>query len=232
MARRRSAALLAALVVAAGCRHAVPPSAPLPAGWQALVVAPRAFSALYRFSCCGHRGLVLTVRGDGDSLALSVAVPPGGTALAAWVGPGGGFVERVKQGCREALPPGVLPLAAGASLPIDPALAALLLSGLLPAGARELPELPGWVEAASGGLAWRARVTGPEPHWTRVLLTRVGDATPAMSVVRTDEGGRVPHRLVLTAGTVEADLDLQAWRPSGAPAPPAWLTAPECGTRP
>jgi hypothetical protein len=232
VARRRSAALLAALVVAAGCRHAVPPSAPLPAGWQALVVAPRAFSALYRFSCCGHRGLVLTVRGDGESLALSVAVPPGGTALAAWVGPGGGFVERVKQGCREALPPGVLPLAAGASLPIDPALAALLLSGLLPAGTRELPELPGWVEAASGGLAWRARVTGPEPHWTQVLLTRVGDATPAMSVVRTDEGGRVPHRLVLTAGTVEADLDLQAWRPSGAPAPPAWLTAPECGARP
>ena len=232
MARRRNAALLAVLAVAVGCRHAVPPPTPLPAGWRVLAAAPRAFSALYRLACCGHRGLVLTVRGDGERLSLAVAVPPGGTALAAWVEPGGGFVERMKEGCREALPPGVLPVSADASLPIDPTLAALLLSGLLPAAARELPGMPGWVEATSGGLAWRAQVEGPEPHWTRVQLTRAGDGAPTMTAVRSDDGGTVPHRLVLKAGSVEASLELQAWRPSAPPAPPDWLAAPVCGARP
>ena len=76
--------------------------------------------------------------------------------MAAWVEGAGGWVNRVKEGCREPLPKGVLPVSASSSLPLDPDLATLLLTGMLPPGARELPELPGWVEAdhrerSSGG---------------------------------------------------------------------------------
>ena len=224
---RRSIALLAVLAAAAGCRHAAPPAAPLPVGWRALTEAPRPFSALYRLACCGHRGLVLTVRGDGERLSLAVAVPPGGTALSAWVGPDGGFVRREKTGCREPLAPGELPLGGGASLPLDPALAALLLAGRLPADAREEPLSPGWVAAASGGYLWRAQVAGPEPHWTRVVVARSGGGTP-LTVVRRDGVGAVPHRLELSVGSTAAELDLQAWRPDAPPSPPAWLSAPPC----
>ncbi len=222
-----SAAIPALLLAVAGCRHALPP-APLPPDWQALVRQPQPFAAMYRFSCCGHRDLVLTVRGDEHALAVAVAVPPGGTALAAWVGTDGGWLNRVKERCRERLPRGVLPLSATASLPLDPELATLLLSGLLPAGARELPGQQGWVEASSGAFWWRARVEGPEPHWTRVIVGRVGEGTPLVVAERKDPG-TLPHTFTLTAGSVTADLALQEWRVSDPPAPPGWVSAPVCG---
>ncbi len=229
MRPRRSAVLLLLTVsAAAACRHAAPP-APLPADWPSLVEAPRPFSGLYRLSCCGRRDLVLAVRADEGALSLSVAVPPAGAALAAWVGPDGGWVHRVKEGCRDPLPSGVLPISPKASLPVDPRLATLLLSGLLPEGARALPEAPGWVEAESGGFVWRARIEGPRPHVTRVIMTRPGEASPALVADIKESNGRVPARLTMVTGREEADLAVQAWRPSDPPPAPRWLASPVCG---
>ena len=127
MRPRRSAVLLAAALGAAGagCRHAGVPPAPLPPDWRTLAHAPSPFAALYRFSFGGQRNLVLTVRSGAGRLSLSVAVPPGGVAFAAWITDDEGWVERVKERCREPLPRGVIPLSKDASLPLDPHLAAL-----------------------------------------------------------------------------------------------------------
>lgn len=229
MRPRRSAALLLLILAAAGgCRHLAPP-APLPADWQSLVAEPRPFSALYRLSCCGYRGLVLGVRADGERLSLTVAVPPGGAALAAWVGPDGGWVHRVKEGCRDPLPAGVLPISAKSSLPLDTRLAAMLLSGLLPADAREVRQAPGWVEASTSGLRWQARVEGPQPHLRRLVVTRAGETTPMLTADIRESTGRVPAGLRITAGPEEAELVIQAWRVGDPPAPPPWLSAPVCG---
>jgi hypothetical protein len=226
----RSAAIPVLLLAAAGCRHALPP-VPLPPDWQALVKEPRPFAALYRFSCCGHSDLILTLRGDGRALSLAVAAPPGGTVLAAWVSADGGWLDHVNERCREPLPGGVLPLSTKASLPLDPELAALLLSGALPSGARELSGQLGWVEATSGAFWWRARVEGPQPHWTRVVIGRMGEGAPLVTAVRSDRTA-LPHALTLTAGSVKAELALQVWREAETPAPPGWLSAPVCGGGP
>ncbi|MGZ6098688.1 MAG: hypothetical protein ACXWLL_09860 [Myxococcaceae bacterium] len=194
-----------------------------------MVSQPRPFSALYRLSCCGYRGVVLAVRADGERLSLTVAVPPGGAALAAWVGPDGGWVHRVRQGCRDPLPPGVLPISATSSLPLDPRLAAMLLSGLLPADAREVRQAPGWVEASTSGLRWQARVEGPQPHLARLVVTRAGEQTPMLTADIRESYGRVPAGLRITTGPEEAELVVQAWRVGDPPAPPPWLAAPVCG---
>jgi hypothetical protein len=223
----RSAAVLALLLAAAGCRHASPPT-PLPPDWQRLVREPRPYAAMYRFSCCAHSDLVLTLRGDRRVLSLTLAVPPGGTALAAWITADGGWVERTKERCRERLAGAVLPLSSHASLPLDPELASLLLAGLLPAGAREVPRQQGWVEATAGDYWWRARIEGPDPHWTRVVIGRRNEEVPLVNAVRSDPNP-LPHELTITAGSVKAKLVLQVWQESVAPASPAWLAAPVCG---
>jgi len=147
-------------------------------------------------------------------------------------------LRRAKEGCRESLPKGVLPVTANSSLPLDPRLATLLLAGLLPAGARELPELPGWVEATTDGFSWRARVEGPEPHCTRVVVMRLDGESPLLvaelesTSSRASGVMRMPRGISLVAGSVKAELMLQAWRTSEPPAPPQWLSAPICGARP
>ena len=176
--------------------------------------------------------MVLAARGDGQRFSLSVAVPPGGTVLGVWVDGHDGWLNRAKEGCREVLPRGVLPLSAKASLPLDPELAALLLSGLLPAGARELTPETGWVEAPAADLRWRARVEGPQPHCTRIVLNKPSSDKPLLDATMSDPHGHVPGKLVLKAGSVDAELVLQAWQPSDPPAAPAWLSAPVCGGRP
>jgi hypothetical protein len=223
----RSAAIPVLLLAAAGCRHAFPPT-PLPSDWQRLVREPQSYAAMYRFSCCGHSDLVLTLRGDRHVLSLTLAVPPGGTALAAWIAADGGWVERTKERCRERLPGEVLPLFSKASLPLDPELASLLLAGLLPTGAREVPGQQGWVEATSGDYWWRARIQGPDPHWTRVVIGRRSEAVPLVTAARSDPNP-VPHELTLTVGSVKAKLVLLVWQESAPPGPPVWLAAPVCG---
>jgi hypothetical protein len=232
----RRAAILVLLLAAAGCRLAAPP-APLPQGWQTLIRTPRSFAALYRLACCGHRDLVLTVRAGDGRLSLTVAVPPGGIALAAWAGAEGGWLNRVKDGCKEALPKGVLPVSETTSLPLETELATCLLAGVLPAGARELPGLPGWVEATAEGYVWRARIEGPEPYCTRVLVTRPGEEEPllvaelASPLSSTSGVSSLPRALSLAAGSVKAELELQAWHTDAPPSPPSWLSAPVCGAK-
>ncbi|MFI5164995.1 MAG: hypothetical protein ACHQQS_00075 [Thermoanaerobaculales bacterium] len=232
MRPRRSAAsvLLLTALVAGACRTLAPP-APLPANWRELAAAPAPFAALYRLSCCGQRNLVLIARGDAGHLSVSVAVPPGGQALAAWVDASGGWVSRGKEGCREALPEGVLPLSPKASVPLDPELAGRLLSGLLPENAAELPNSPGWVEGSGGGLWWRARVEGPTPRCTRVIVGRPGSETPVLNADLGDPRGQVPGKLLLRSGGVKAELALQEWRQSETPSPPGWLGQPVCPGR-
>jgi hypothetical protein len=151
--------------------------------------------------------------------------------MAAWIEGEGGWVHRVKRHCREPLPKGVLPVSARAALPLNAALATLLLSGLLPEGAHELPGMPGWVEAAGDGFLWRARVEGPDPHCTQVVVTRPGEQK---LVLRADMGAPgkvvpVPRTLSLVAGSVNAKLILETWRVSEGPSPPGWLSVPVCG---
>lgn len=232
MRPRRSAApvLLLAALVAGACRTLAPP-APLPAEWRELAAAPSPFAALYRLSCCGQRNLVLIARGDAGHLFVSVAVPPGGLALAAWMDATGGWVSRGREDCREALPEGMLPLSAKASLPLEPELAARLLSGLLPENAGELPGSPGWVEGSGAGLWWRARVEGPTPRCTRVIVGRPGSATPVLTAELGDPHGHVPGKLLLQTSGAKAELALQEWRAGETPSPPGWLGQPVCPGR-
>jgi hypothetical protein len=157
--------------------------------------------------------------------------------MAAWVEGSGGWLNRVKEGCREPLPKGVLPVSASASLPLDPDLGTLLLAGILPPGARDLPELPGWVEATTEALLWRARVEGPEPHLTRVILTRPGGEEPVLvadlesPLSYTSGVPTLPRGLSLVAGSVKAKLTLQTWRTSEPPSSPPWMSAPVCGAK-
>lgn len=227
-ARFAALAALAAAGVLSGCRT-IAPATPVPPNWAELVAPVRPFAALYRLSCCGQRNLVMAVRGDAERLSLSVAVPPGGAVLAAWLDGGRGWVERAKEGCREALPQGVLPLSAKASIPLDPGLAGRLLSGLLPAGSREDAAAAGWVEATSSELSWRARVEGPDPHLTRVVVARPGADMPLLDASLGDPHGRVPGSVALKAGSVKAELALQSWREADPPPAPAWLASPICG---
>ncbi len=227
--RHRAAALLVLLAAAgAGCRHAAVPPAPLPEDWRSLVREPAPFAALYRLEAGGQRNLVLTARGGGGGLSLTVAVPPGGAALAVWVADDAGWVERVKERCREPLPHGAIPLGGGAALPLDARLATLLLSGLAPDGAHEAAGAPGWVEATAGDLVWRAHVEGPPAVCTRVVITGRGGA-PLLAADLGSHVGRVPGTLRVETGSERAEMKLQEWHLAEAPAPPAWLSLAACG---
>jgi hypothetical protein len=227
--RFTSAPLLGVIVVSA-CRS-LAPQAPLPPDWRELATPPSPFAALYRLSCCGERNLVLTVRGDAARLSVTVVVPPGGTAVAAWIEGGRGWVRRPGQGCREALPPGVLPLSQKASIPLDPELALLILSGVLPPDAREMPDAPGWVEGSVSGLWWRARVEATGPRCTHVVVGRAGAEKALLTATLSGAHGRTPERVDLKAPGLKVRLDLQAWRDAGSPSPPTWIADPPCGGR-
>ena len=231
MRRRRSAVLLAAALAAAGagCRHAPAPAASLPSDWRSLARPPAPFAALYRLECCGQRNLVLAVRSAADRMSVSVAVPPGGVAVSVWFESGHGWVQRARERCREPLPEGSIPVPKGGSLPLDPALAARVLSGVLPERARELPAAPGWVETTDGGVTWRARVEGAPARCTRVVVLRSGEERPILEAELGSHAGQVPKTLALTAGSQTAELALVEWHASGALQAPAWLAAPECG---
>ncbi len=225
-----AAGVLAVLGLAAGCRHAAPP-APLPLDWPELSAPPAAFAALYRFSCCSRTGLLATVRSGGDALDLKVVMQPAGTVLQAWLERGEGWLVDEKSGCREPLEHGRLPLSGGVTLPLDAPLAALLLTGRLPAGARPVAGLAGWVEAVVGPLVWRARVEGGPLRCTRVTVSRGGRTILEAGLSRFREDG-MPGAIVIDTGREHAELALVSWHAASAPEAPAWMARAVCGEGP
>lgn len=231
MTRRsnRRAGLVAALGLSAACAH-VERSAPLPSDWLRLVEPASPFAALYSLDCCGQRGLLATVRSDAEHLSVSVAVPPGGVALDAWLDAASGSMTRNRGKCRETLPRGRMPISREHTVPLDAALAAVVLSGTLPAGSRAIADAEGWVESTAAGVTFRARVDGPQPHVTRIVSEAGEDG--AMTIDLAEHHGRLPGKLEIAAGRDRAVLTLVEWRPAAAPAPPRWLSAPACEGQP
>jgi hypothetical protein len=227
--RRVEPAAGAVLLVAAACagvahRPPPPPPAALP------FAAPRPFAALYRLDCCGQRGLLLTVRGDGERLALAVASGPAGTVVEAWVDGGGGVVRSGRERCVRRLAGGRLALAGGAELPARPAVAALLARGLVAEGARPSPGRAGWLECDIGGAAVRWRVAAGVVVEAEVAGEAGGEAggAPTLSLVLADHHGRVPGRIAFRSAGESGALALVEWRENVVPAPPAWVSWPQC----
>jgi hypothetical protein len=224
---RRTSRLAAAVLAGAAfaCAHATAP-APARALPAVPTGAPRPFAALYRLECCSQSNLVAAIRGDGEQLAVSVAAGPAGTVVEAWLGEHGGFLRDRGKRCVRPLPADTLPLAHGAALPLDPWLAALLLSGMVPDGATPSPRGAGWRTTrrseytvswqVSGGLVTRLEVAaGP------------GDR-PSLLVALGEHHGVVPGRLSFSAGREKGVLRLVEWHSTAPPARPTWVAEPVC----
>jgi hypothetical protein len=228
--RSASAALVAALVLLGGasCRHAPP----APVDWSPLVGPPQAFNGLYRVSCCGGRRLVAAVRADGERLLLSVSARPRGAVFEAWLGPAQGWAAEAPWSCRWPLEEGRVPVARGASLPIDASLLSVLLAGRLPAGTTAVAGAPDWVSAPTDSGWLRARVTGTPARLARVEAGTAG-GPPELTATLRDHHGPVPGKVAIKAGGEKLELELVEWRPGAGPVPePAWLAAATCAEGP
>lgn len=186
------------------------------------------YRALYRFSCCGRRDLLAALRGDAGSLHVSVAAPPGGVLLEAWVaGPDGVLLDSERR-CRVTLPAGRLPLTAELSLPLAPAALAVLASGRLPAGASPIEDRPGWVQAPVDGGWLHARVGGSPPRLSAVEIKHEQEPDSRLVAVLTAHRGLVPGVLEVRVGERTLHFELQVWEQGTPPPPPGWLAMPLC----
>lgn len=190
------------------------------------------YRALYRLSCCGRRDLLAALRGDADSLHVSVAAPPGGVILEAWVAGDSGVLLDGERRCRVALPAGRLPLTSELSLPLAPAMLAVLASGRVPEGAVPIEARPGWVRAPVGGGWLHARVGGSPPRLSAVEISDEQGSEARLAAVLTAHRGLVPGVLDVRAGGRTLLLELQVWEQGTPPAPPGWLTRPVCEGEP
>lgn len=192
---------------------------------EELVGEPPPFRALYRFQCCGWRGLLLVVAHGASGTLVEVAGGPSGVGLAAWV-EGERVTRRTELGCLESGQPGVLPVASGWALPVSEAVLSSLLSGRLPASAREVA--PGrWAAPIPGGALELALVGGPT-RWVQGWL-RVEDQPQAMRLEARRHHGRVPGEIRIRAPGFDAMLDLVEFQPAEDVPSPAWLSLPRCG---
>jgi hypothetical protein len=223
--------LIVLALASAGCRS-VAPEGPLPESWRTLVAPPYSFAGLYRLTCCGHSDMVMAVRADGTRVGLTVMLPPAITVLNAWVEGNQGWLVARGGRCRTQLARGTLPIGESTTLPLDGTLAAMLLLGLLPPGASAIPAAQGWVQAVSDDWWLRARVEGPQPHLVRALIGRPGDDAPRLVADFERMRGSVPASIVIRAGATTASLTLESLGAVAAPAAPAWLSWPACGSAP
>ena len=224
--RTASAALVAALGLLGGasCRHAAAPAV----DWSPLVGPPQAFNGLYRVTCCGGRRLTAAIRADGERISVSVSVRPRGAVFEAWLGPVEAWAAEAPWSCRWPLDSGRLPLARGASLPLDAALLSVLLAGRLPDGTIAIEGAPDWVTAPADAGWLRARVSGSPARLVRVEAGSVGSG-PDLTAVLRDHHGPIPGRVAIEAGGEKLQLELVEWRPGSGPLPePAWLAASPC----
>jgi hypothetical protein len=213
-----------------GCAH-VRPAEPLPTAWHELAGGAPPFAALYRLDCCHLTNLVATVRDDGEHMRVTVAAPPTGAVLDAWLTTAGGLLTRNGGRCVEALPPGELPLAGGRRIPLDIEVAGLVLAGRVAAGAIPLAGAPGWVSSRHGAfeLAWQ--IAGSPARCVSFEMRRNGAHHVVIHGSLADHHGRVPGRLVLEVGGERISLELEEWRPGVSLAIPSWLDARPCGGR-
>ncbi len=231
--RNAPLALASCLIAAVSCRTAgpAPPSAvALPSGWQALRSPVTPFAALYRLDCCGKTGLVATVRGDGEHVALTVASPPLPGSLQVWLAPDGGAVSPNGGRCRELLAPGVLPVSARDVLRVEPRELAPALSGVLPADVKPSDLDPGWLVSSTPGgrLLWR--VSGAEPRLEELDVEGPGGKWLA-TVRLSGHVGRVPGRVDLETARGKALLRLVEWHGGKVLSPPDWLASPPCAAK-
>jgi hypothetical protein len=222
LAEAASGALLLVAVSCAGLSPRELPLAPSPVPFG----SPRPFAALYRLDCCGQRGLLLTVRGDGERLALSVASGPAGAVVEAWVDASGGLMKGGRDRCVRRLAGGRLALAGGGELPARPALVALLARGVVPEGAQPAPARPGWLEGATAGAAVRWRVAGGVVAEVEVAGESAG--APPLVLTLAEHHGLVPGRVEFRSAGESGSLKLVEWRETVAPATPAWVSWPVC----
>lgn len=211
-----------------GCRHAALPT-PLPADWATLVLPAPSYRALYRLSCCGRRDLVAALRGSAGVVHLSVAAPPAGSLVEAWLEGRSGALLDVERRCRIVLPPGELPLGRELSLPLAPGALALLVSGRLPAAVVPVSGRPGWVEGPVDGAVLRVRVAGSPPRATALEVAGQGGSGPLLAAVMSAHRGLVPGVLDVQVGERALHLELQVWEQGAPPGPPAWGALPPCG---
>ena len=188
---------------------------------------PRPFAALYRLDCCGHRDLLATVRGDGNTLSVSLAAGPAGTVFEAWLQPQTGYLYDGGERCLQPLAGGALPLPGGAVLPLEPWLAALLVSGIVARDARPSPTASGWLESDARDLTVRWRVENGAVADAEVRRARNGDLLLTMAMA--EHHGLVPGRLRFRAGTEAGEFRLVEWRFTAALVAPAWLARRPCG---
>lgn len=187
------------------------------------------YRALYRLSCCGRRDLVAALRGGGGAVHLSVAAPPAGSLLEVWVEGGRAEVLDAERRCRATVAADTLPLTPELSLPVSPGPLAVLVSGRLPPAAVPWEGRPGWVAAAVDGMRLGVRVTGVPPRATGFeLVGREGEAGVVKAVLSAHRG-LVPGVLDIAVGGRTVRLELQRWEQGVEPAPPPWLSLPNCG---
>jgi len=186
----------------------------------------RPFASLYRLDCCGQRGLLATVRGDGEQLSVAVAAGPAGTVVEGWLSADGGWLRNGGERCVRPLAPGTLPLPGGAALPLDPWLAATLVSGTVPPAAVPMPAHAGWLTARVRGLTVRWRVSAGVVAAVEVVRGDGGE--PLLEVALDEHHGRVPGRLRFRAGREAGELRLVEWREAALPGTPEWIGWQTC----
>jgi len=216
----------AAVLAAVGCRHVAAPPAPV-GDWRVLVEPVKPFAAVYRLACCGRRGLIAAIRGDGSSLLVAISAPPAGEIVQAWVVSGRVDVFWSRDRCHQDLPGGFLPLDRVARLALEPAVLAMALSGRLPGDAHAVDGLADWVAGRVGGVPIRARLAGDPPRLVRIEVPSAGDR-PAATIDCADHRARVPGTLVIASGAEHVELRLASWRGGNPPEAPAWLDRPVC----
>jgi hypothetical protein len=200
----------------------------MPADWRHLAEPAPAFAALYRLSCCGRSNLLATLRCGSERMSLEVVAPPGAKVLDAWFDGDRGWIVWRGQECRSKLPPGQLPLADDAALPLDVGLVALVLSGHVPSSSVEEQGRSGWVASVRGDTLVRARLLGAPARCAEIVLARVGDSSTLAHARLSQHHEWLPGTVRITAGDQTVELELVSWRGITTPEPPSWLARTEC----
>ena len=172
--------------------------------------------------------MLAALQADAERLAITVTVPPGKVVLEAWAEGRVGYLHDRESSCRVRLAEEELPITHDVGVPLDTALVAVLLSGVLPASARAVVEAPGWVEWESNGAWVRASVSGPPPRVTAVRSGPLGEGSVRLEASLGAFRGTVPGEVELEVGGRKANLELLSRQTAKAVEAPPWMAEPTC----